>query len=117
MNKQLKENEICHVTVKLDHNTEGEFMNLNYRKKPVVIQAWQLTIENFINGTPKLFKHSDVQTGCMKEGGIIIEVWGSIKTLEGEMTVSENDWIIRGVNGEFYPCKPDIFEKTYEVAE
>lgn len=92
-------------------------MNLNYRKKPVVIQAWQLTIENFINGTPPEFKHSDIQTGCMKEGGIILEVWGSIKTLEGDMTVSENDWIIRGVNGEFYSCKPDIFEKTYEVAK
>lgn len=37
-----------------------------------------------------------------------------IKTLEGGMYITKNDWIIKGVNGEFYPCKPDIFEKTYE---
>lgn len=37
-----------------------------------------------------------------------------IKTLEGEVIASRGDWIIRGVNGEYYPCKPDIFEKTYE---
>ena len=39
----------------------------------------------------------------------------SIKTLEGNMKAENNDWIIKGVNGEFYPCKPDIFEKTYEL--
>lgn len=38
----------------------------------------------------------------------------NIPTLEGVMVASENDWIIKGVNGEFYPCKPDIFEKAYE---
>ncbi|MCA2590197.1 MAG: hypothetical protein IM509_05455 [Microcystis sp. M31BS1] len=41
----------------------------------------------------------------------------SILTLEGTMTASTNDWIIRGVNGELYPCKPDIFEKTYELVK
>ena len=40
-----------------------------------------------------------------------------IPTLEGTMTVSLGDYIIRGVNGEYYPCKPDIFQKTYEKAE
>ena len=40
-----------------------------------------------------------------------------IKTLEGIMEISDNDYIIKGVDGEFYPCKPDIFEKTYEVIE
>ena len=40
-----------------------------------------------------------------------------VKTLEGIMTASPCDWIIKGVNGEFYPCKPDIFEKTYESVE
>ena len=40
-----------------------------------------------------------------------------IRTLEGVMTASNLDWIIKGVNGEFYPCKPDIFEKTYEAVE
>jgi hypothetical protein len=38
-----------------------------------------------------------------------------IRTLEGEMTGSKDDWIIKGVKGEFYPCKPDIFEATYEL--
>ena len=40
-----------------------------------------------------------------------------IKTLEGDMYVTEGDYIIKGVNGEFYPCKPDIFHKTYEAIE
>ena len=40
-----------------------------------------------------------------------------IRTLEGDMTISKGDFVIKGVNGEFYPCKPDIFEKTYELAE
>jgi len=40
-----------------------------------------------------------------------------IETLEGKMTASPGDWVIRGVKGEYYPCKPDIFEKTYELAE
>jgi len=40
-----------------------------------------------------------------------------IQTLEGEMRVNEGDYVIEGVNGEFYPCKPDIFEKTYEIIE
>ena len=40
-----------------------------------------------------------------------------IKTLEGTMIASVNDFIIKGVNGEFYPCKPDIFEKTYEAVD
>ncbi|NLH34482.1 MAG: hypothetical protein GX453_00340 [Lactococcus chungangensis] len=41
----------------------------------------------------------------------------AIRTLEGVMEISNNDFIIKGVNGEFYPCKPEIFEKTYEVIE
>jgi len=40
-----------------------------------------------------------------------------IKTLEGEMTALSGDWIIKGIQGEYYPCKPDIFEKTYELVE
>ena len=40
-----------------------------------------------------------------------------IKTLEGDHLVSKGDWVIRGANGVFYPCKPDIFEKTYELAD
>ena len=81
-----------------------------FRKKPVVIEAVQFTGSNcieilrFIGGpwtNPDL--HDTDQP--------------VIHTLEGQMTASAGDWIIKGVNGEFYPCKPDIFEKSYEPAE
>lgn len=49
-----------------------------------------------------------------REGGAIVEA--IISTLEGTMTASNGDWIIRGVKGELYPCKPDIFAATYEPA-
>ena len=77
-----------------------------YRKKPVIIEAIQWNgknlseIDNFIRGTVE------------NKGTILI-----INTLEGDMEASINDYIIKGVNGEFYPCKPDIFDKTYERAQ
>lgn len=84
---------------------------MKFRKKPVVIEAVQLTHESF----------SEVKEWC---GG---KTWScppmravtgiSISTLEGDMGAHFGDWIIKGVNGEFYPCKPDIFEKTYEPVE
>ena len=75
-----------------------------YRKKPVVIEAIQLTpvsfasVEEFVGG----------DLGSHPDGGLVIA------TLEGAMHASLGDYIIKGVNGEFYPCKPDIFEETYE---
>ena len=87
-----------------------------YRKKPVVIDAWQFTKANYKIGAPDFIRHSNgVVTLWSQYGGDVIEGW--IETLEGKMRVSENDFIIRGVNGEFYPCKPDIFAKTYEPVE
>lgn len=83
-------------------------MELRYRKKPVVIEAIIFNEENkdiafnFISCN-KIAEFDD-------NGKFIIK----IQTLEGDMTASLGDWIIKGVNGEFYPCKPDIFEKTYE---
>ena len=82
-----------------------------YRKKPVVIEAVQFTrnnfeeIKEFTNNTAhtlRIEKRMDGKCTCM------------IPTLEGEHIASEGDYIIRGVGGEFYPCKPDIFHKTYE---
>ena len=76
-----------------------------YRKKPVVVEAVQWTGENhaemceFID--PEVFE-------------IIPRVGLVIHTLEGDHHASPGDYIIKGVNGEFYPCKPDIFAKTYE---
>lgn len=74
-----------------------------YRKKPVVIEAIQWIgnnlseIDNFIG-----------RTVDNKETTLVIH------TLEGDMEASIGDYIIKGVKGEFYPCKPDIFDKTYE---
>lgn len=84
-----------------------------YRKKPVVIEAVQL--EDLEVYTLMSIQH------LVGLGRDIFEVKGDgliIKTLEGDMRASIGDWIIKGVHGEVYPCKPDIFEKTYEkVAE
>lgn len=77
-----------------------------YRKKPVVIEAMQLRLLNFEE--IEIFVGGDI--GKNEKGETVIA------TLEGAMKCSINDWIIKGVNGEFYPCKPDIFEKTYEPA-
>lgn len=82
-------------------------MARTYRKKPVVVEAVQWTGENhaemceFID--PEVFE-------------IIPRVGLVIHTLEGDHHASPGDYIIKGVNGEFYPCKPDIFAKTYESA-
>lgn len=88
-------------------------MEHKYRKKPVVIDAWQFNKENYKNGVPPLFRDPSISYWSQYGGDVI---GGVVETLEGEMEISENDWIIRGVDGEFYPCKPDIFEKTYEKA-
>lgn len=77
-----------------------------YRKKPVVIEAMQLTDGNEI----KVTEFMGLSEGKLTADGIEIE------TLEGTMKASIGDYIIKGVQGEFYPCKPDIFEQTYERA-
>jgi hypothetical protein len=76
---------------------------MKFRKKPVVIEAIQW------NGT-NIHKILDFTNYCAKQVGCEI----GIHTLEGVMCASLNDWIIKGIKGEFYPCKPDIFEATYE---
>jgi len=81
-----------------------------FRKKPVVIEAVQWTGQNLPKlkeFCPQLTKHC-YDTECPT---------CIIRTLEGTMEASSGDWIIKGVKGEFYPCKPDIFEKTYEPVE
>lgn len=80
---------------------------MKYRKKPVVIEAIQWTGDNW-----------DVLSNWCAYG-LTYEYPSrekkiSIKTLEGTMIADLNDWIIKGIKGEFYPCKPDIFEATYE---
>jgi hypothetical protein len=82
-----------------------------FRKKPVVIEATQLRDNNFRSLDDIPFPvASKWHTGRDEEGFYV-----AIPTLEGVMKARNNDWIICGVNGEYYPCKPDIFEKTYEA--
>ncbi|SDJ61229.1 hypothetical protein [Paenibacillus naphthalenovorans] len=86
-----------------------------YRKKPVVIEAIQWRANEML-----LKDVIDFFGGMNAVGAKIISKHRGnliIKTIEGSMTASDGDWIIKGVNGEFYPCKPDIFEKTYEMVE
>lgn len=90
-----------------------------FRKKPVVIEAFQLTEEvalrYFINRETLPF-------GVCLSGSYhsasrkIYEAHANIETLEGKMRVEIDDWIIKGIKGELYPCKPDIFNATYESA-
>ena len=78
-----------------------------YRKKPVVIEAKQWTGKN----------HMEIATFM---GVMSLETNGDIaliNTLEGTMEASAGDYIIRGIKGEYYPCKPDIFEATYDKLE
>jgi hypothetical protein len=82
---------------------------MKYRKKPIVIDAVQFDGGNI---TP-IFEFVDRRRLRVDIDGADVIV--TIETLEGDMRVSRNDYIIKGVNGEFYPCKPDIFAKTYEA--
>lgn len=84
-----------------------------YRKKPVVIEAMKLSKEN-INDVLSWMGGLGVTSGGIDrfENAFI-----SINTLEGIMLAIEGDYIIRGVKNELYPCKPDIFEMTYEEIE
>jgi hypothetical protein len=82
-----------------------------FRKKPVVIDAIQLTEDNFRSLIDIAFTDSDIKSIGNDEVGFYV----LIETLEGNMKARWNDWIIKGINGELYPCKPDIFEKTYEA--
>ncbi len=79
-----------------------------YRKKPVIVEARQLTAG--YNRQQDLLRW--IGHGACAEGNDIL-----IPTMEGVMRATYHDYIIKGVEGEFYPCKPAIFEKTYEVID
>ena len=78
---------------------------MKFRKKPVVIEATQW------------FKHGDHPKVLPMPRGYESPTKGRIPTMEGPMEVTAGDWIITGVKGEHYPCKPDIFDMTYERVE
>jgi len=102
---------------------------MKYRKKPVVIEAMQFTSESAFDvyswvekNTLGSFEPMSVITGKYPypASGVSIDPRDGrmiISTLEGLHWVDICDFIIKGVNGEFYPCKPDIFDKTYEPVE
>lgn len=114
---------------------------MTYRKKPVEIQAMRLignggetarvtdwmeaNLYPFLVGDytqPDTLRYHDQITAddSRPDKGIYIDPANGnlmIRTLEGDMRAEYGDWIIRGVQGEFYPCKPDIFERTYEPVE
>ena len=91
----------------------------SFRKKPVVVQAVQFVdsteaIELIMNWIPKQSRYLLTPATENIEGR---KRRLFILTLEGEMEVSMGDWVIKGVEGEFYPCKPSVFEKTYDVVK
>lgn len=90
-----------------------------YRKKPVVVDAVQYIVEN----------RNEILKWVVEEGGMVYSTgigdYGEryelenlkLRTLHGMVTVVIEDWIIKGPSGDFWPCKPDIFETTYESCE
>ncbi len=84
-----------------------------YRKKPVIVVAWQVSA--FMDTADELARWCGGAVRFTYSNGVPIPHI-EIKTLEGTMRADMGDWIIKGVQGEFYPCKPDIFAATYERA-
>ena len=83
---------------------------MKFRKRPVIIEAKPYTGDN-TSEIKDFVGISLIRYGGRPVGPI------TIRTLAGDMKANINDWIIKGVNGEYYPCKPDIFDKTYEPME
>jgi hypothetical protein len=98
-------------TERAGHNTKGG-SGMKYRKKPVVIEA--MSFDGAPASAVAIFEVFDIPGGKflpdhdLRTGKLLIP------TMEGDMTASRGDWIIKGIAGEFYPCKPDIFANSYE---
>jgi len=87
---------------------------MKFRKKPVVIEAFKWTGDEKQIEDPVWMVDTLRNFDAHFNYDGTVRVSMTIKTLEGNMTASRGDYIIQGVNGEIYPCKPDIFTKTYE---
>lgn len=81
---------------------------MKYRKRPIEVHAILFDFEDWVENRPLYPMVTDRAFSPM------INPYPVIHTLEGYMHVSDGDWIIKGVEGEYYPCKPEIFKKTYE---
>lgn len=87
---------------------------IKYKKKPVIIEALQFKSDMSVKDLNDLIDFIGMRN--------IVDIgrdnlYLTIRTLEGNMTASSGDYIIKGIQGEFYPCKPDIFEQTYDKVE
>ena len=89
---------------------------MKFRKRPVEIEAVRYTGDN-ADDVKAFIGHATVEQKALPGPGRGMTEGIVIRTLEGDMKASVGDWIIRGVQGEFYPCKPDIFEATYEPVD
>jgi hypothetical protein len=89
---------------------------MKFRKKPVVIEAVRWTGDNLREVIDFTRLHPSANKWTWEEYEAVVRKDGlKIFTMEGRLMAAIGDWIIRGVKGEFYPCKPDIFEATYET--
>lgn len=105
---------------------------MKYRKKPVVIEAFKWTgghdqtedpewiVEKLKSGEVAILTVTEevcAYSGDRPDHIATVAIWMEIETLEGIMTAQPGDFIIKGIQGEIYPCKPDIFKATYEIVE
>lgn len=98
-----------------------------FRKKPVVIEAVKIVYAEMLSKGPEcspFAEHPAWLGEAVSDGRLTLSTKGArdyavvdVNTLEGAMEATPGDWLIRGVKGELYPCKPDIFEATYEPAD
>ncbi len=85
---------------------------MKYRKKPVVIEAFRIGYDDYPEWFGlEMYSGRNIIHDVYEGAGCLIE------TLEGQMKANHGDYIIKGVKGELYPCKPDVFEQTYEPEE
>ena len=87
---------------------------LKYRKKPVVIEAMRFYADEPVMVEVARWCGGRIGSEAKASDHTDVAYWIDIPTLEGVMKASPGDYIVKGVRGEFYPCKPDIFEDTYE---
>ena len=100
---------------------------MKYRKKPVVIEAVKIIYAEMLSNGPEHSPFAEMTPwieASITSGVLSLSTKGArdyavieIKTLEGTMEATPGDYLIRGIKGELYPCKPDIFDATYESAE
>jgi hypothetical protein len=103
LSERIEEYELKHYPIE-----EASDESNKYRKRPIIVEAmqWDGTLER-LNEIVKWSGYAVIKS--TQDISVLL-----VLTLEGTMSAIIDDWIIKGVNGEFYPCKPDIFNKTYE---